>query len=71
MRIVIQVSAADDAKAWALLQRHSPGMALPGRTFVVSEDAVRALQEAGIRFTELSRDAVSGRAEGAVAGERI
>jgi hypothetical protein len=71
MRIVIQVTAADDAKAWAILQRHSPGMALPGRKFVVSEGAVRALQEAGIRFTELSREGANAAREGALAGERI
>jgi len=55
MRIVIQVSAADDAKAWDLLQRHSPGVALLQRRFVVSEAAARALREANIRFVELSR----------------
>jgi hypothetical protein len=71
MRIVIQIAAADDAKAWALLQRHSPGMALPHRTFVVSEEAVRALHDAGIRFTEISRDAVTGTDQGVLAGERI
>jgi hypothetical protein len=71
MRIVIQVAAADDAKAWSILQRHSPGMALPGRKLVVSEGAVRALMEAGIRFTELSREGTDGVTEGALAGERI
>ena len=71
MRIAIQISAADDAKAWAILQRHSPGMALPGRTFVVSESAVRALHDAGVRYTELSREGANGVAEGALAGERI
>ena len=50
MRIVIQVSAGDDAKAWALLVRHPPGIALPNRTFVVSEEAagdLRAAQRQG------------------------
>ena len=56
MKVVIQVAASDDAKAWALLQRHSPGVALPKRTFIISEAAVRALSKAGIRFTELSRE---------------
>jgi hypothetical protein len=58
MRVLIQVHPSDDAKAWAILQRHSPGMALPNRTFVVSEVAARALRERGIRFTELSRDSL-------------
>jgi len=68
MNTVIRVSQRDSAKAWALLVRHSPGVALPDRVFVVSDEAVRALRRAGIRFTELSREAgVSG----AAAGERI
>ena len=53
--IVIQVAANDKARAWALLVRHSPGTALQDRTFIVSEQAVRALREAGIRFREISR----------------
>ena len=57
MRTVIRVSPRDSAKTWALLVRHSPGVALPDRTFVVSEEAVRALPDAGIRFSELSREA--------------
>jgi hypothetical protein len=68
MKIVIQVSPRDSAKAWSLLVRHSPGVALPDRMFVVSDEAVRALREAGIRFSELSREASLS---GAAAGERI
>lgn len=60
MRIVIQVSAADDAKAWNLVQRHSPGLALPPRRFVVSEAAARALKDADIRCVEISRAADMG-----------
>jgi hypothetical protein len=70
MKVVIQISAADDAKAWALMVRHSPGVALPNRTFIVSEEMVRALREAGIRFTELSRD-VELPDRGVPTGERI
>jgi hypothetical protein len=51
-----------------LLVRHSPGVALPDRVFVVSGDALRALKEAGIRYSELSREASTS---GAAAGERI
>lgn len=68
MKVVIQVSAKDSAKAWALLVRHSPGTALPNRTFVVSAEAVRALRKAGIRFVEISRENSS---VGVAAGERI
>jgi hypothetical protein len=68
MRTVIRVSPRDIGKAWALLVRHSPGVALPDGVFVVSEEAVRALREAGIRFSVLSREASM---TGAASGERI
>ncbi len=68
MRTVIRVRPRDSAKAWALLVRHSPGVALPDGVFVVSEEAVRALRNAGIRFSELSREASMS---GASPGERI
>lgn len=58
MKIVIQVAADDDAKSWDVLQRHSPGVALPNRTYIVSEEALRALTKSKVRFTEVSRDAV-------------
>lgn len=56
MKTVIQVSEADDTKAWAVLQRHSAGVALPNRTFVVSSEAVEALRQAGVRLVVLSND---------------
>lgn len=71
MKVVIQIAAGDDAKAWAILQRHSPGTALPNRTFVLTDEAAQALDDAGIRFTELSRESVAPDREGLVAGERI
>ncbi len=71
MRMVIQVAEADDAKAWALLQRHSPGVALPNRTFVVSQEAAEALRQSAIRFVVLSSDAHTFTREGVTAGERI
>jgi hypothetical protein len=66
MKIVIQVHWRDSAKAWGLLVRHSPGVALPDRVFVVSAEAARALRKAGIRFTQKSREASPS---GAIAGE--
>ena len=68
MKVAIEVDRRDKAKAWGVLVRGSPGMALPGGVFVVSEEAVRALRKAGVRFTELSRE---GNLSGAAAGERI
>lgn len=69
MKVIIQVAADDDEKAWDLLQRHSPGVALPHRTYVVSEAALRSLAKAKVRFTELSREAAMPAGGGA--GERI
>jgi hypothetical protein len=46
--IVIQVAAKDDAKALGILLRHSPGVALRNRSYVVSADAARALTRAGL-----------------------
>ena len=68
MKIVIQVAAKHSAKAWGLLVRHSPGMALPDRKFIVSEEALRALEAAGIKFKEISREGIF---TGEIAGERI
>jgi hypothetical protein len=56
MSIVIPVAAKDKARAWGLLVRHSPGTALPDRTFIVSEVALRALRAAGVKFEEISRE---------------
>lgn len=71
MRIVIQVAAKDKAKALALLVRHSPGTALPNRTFIVSQEAVAALRQAGIKFVEISRDPEAVKLEGAAQGEAV
>ena len=71
MKIVIQIAASDDARAWEMLQRHSAGVALPNRTYIVSEESVAALRKLSIRFTEVSRDTQSLHQEGAAAGERI
>jgi hypothetical protein len=71
MRIRIQVSAADDAKAWGILNRHSAGEAYPDRIFVVSEEAAEALRQAGIDFVELARDQARVGLPGAISGERV
>ena len=70
MNIVIQISKKDDARAWLLLQKKFSGIALPQRTFVLPEEAVRALREAGIKYSEISRDGVL-QPQGVLAGERI
>lgn len=71
MKVCIQFSAREELKALPILLRDSPGVALPDRTYVVSVDAAKRLREAGVRFTELSREADSPTHEGALPGERI
>lgn len=71
MKVVIQVSAEDRARAWGVLVRHSPGTALPNGTFLISEDAARALRRARVNFSEISREAMGTARGGTLAGERI
>ena len=57
MKTIVQFSVREEEKALPILLRHSPGMVLPDRIYVIGEDAARSLNEAGIKFTELSREA--------------
>lgn len=70
-RVLIKVAPKDSAKAWALLVRHSPGVALPDRTFLVAPEAVKSLRRARVRFTVISTDSAALSPTGAIAGERI
>jgi hypothetical protein len=72
MRVAIRFSAREEAKALPILLRHSPGMILPNRTYVITAEAVQSLRQAGVKFTQLGYDGnAPGGPEGAVAGERI
>ena len=68
---LIRFSEREEVKALPILLRHSPGMALPNRTYVVAGDAVDALRDAGVVFRELSAAGMSPVHEGAGSGERI
>ena len=70
MKAIIHLTRDEEAKALPILLRHSPGMVLTQRTYVLSEDALRALRSAGVRFSELSREAAAPSLE-EVAGERV
>ncbi len=70
MKVAIHLTRAQEAKALPILLRHSPGMVLAPGTYVLVEDALKALRKAGVRFTELSREATAPRLE-EVAGERV
>ena len=69
MKVIVQFTSEAEQKALPILLRHSSGMVLPGRTYVLSDDALRALRRAGIQFTELSRETEAPSLE--VAGERV
>jgi hypothetical protein len=70
VKVIIQLTPDQEAKALPILLRHSPGMVLPRRTYVLSENALRALRNAGIGFSELSREAAAPTLE-ETAGERV
>jgi hypothetical protein len=71
MKVMIRLTAREELKALPILLRHSPGMGLPNRTYVIGIEAARALRAAGVRFTELGREATIPPSEGAESGERI
>jgi hypothetical protein len=71
METVIQLSEREEAKALPILLRHSPGVVLPNRVYVLGSQAVQALQDAGIDFRELSRTVLAATGEGVASGERI
>jgi hypothetical protein len=70
MKVIVHLTKEEEAKALPILLRHSPGMVLSHRTYVLAEDALRALREAGVRFSELSREAAAPSLE-EVVGERV
>ncbi len=53
MRVAIQFSKREELKALPILLRHSPGMVLRNRIYIVAKEAVRALRRARVKFTEL------------------
>jgi hypothetical protein len=71
MRVVIRLSDREELKALPILLRHSSGMILPERTYVLSVEAVRALEEAGIRFTRLASETNAPSTMGVPSGEKI
>lgn len=71
MKVVIQLSQREELKALPIIYRHSPAMVLPNRTYVLSEGAVTALREAGVKFTEVSRETTVPGASEVSAGEKL
>ena len=71
MKIVIQLTEAEELEALPILLRDSPGTALPNRVYVISDGAARRLREAGVGFVELSREGTAPQLEGVAAVERV
>jgi hypothetical protein len=71
MKVVVRLSAKQEARALPILLRHSPGIVLPDHTYVIREEAARALREAGIEFTELGNETNAPGLEGIGSGESI
>jgi acetaldehyde dehydrogenase (acetylating) len=71
MKVIVQFTEREEAKALPILYRHSPGMVLRDRIYVLSDEAVSRLREAGIRFKEITREVDSIHLKGAQVGERI
>ena len=71
MTVIVRFTSREEAKALPILLRHSPGMVLPERMYVLRQEAVDALREAGVGYIEVSRESSLTGAAGAVAGERI
>jgi hypothetical protein len=57
--LAIRFTSKEEAKALPILLRHSAGIALPGRIYVVSENATKALAHEGIRFRLIARTETS------------
>jgi len=71
MKVVIQLTKDEEAKALPILLRHSVGTILQNRTYVVSAEAASELRRSGIQFTEISRESNAPSLEGAGSGERV
>lgn len=58
MQRVIQLSEAEEARAIQVLFRRFSGRMLRDRVYILSDEAVQALSDAGIEFSEIvERDA--------------
>lgn len=71
MKVVIRLSKREEARALPILLRHSPGMVLPERTYVLDPEAVQGLRERGVKYMELTSEAYGPDLEGVGEGERI
>jgi hypothetical protein len=55
MTVVVRFTDREEVRALPILLRHSPGVALPSRTYVLRPAAIEALRAARIAFTLIAR----------------
>jgi hypothetical protein len=68
---MIRLTPKEELKAIGILFRHSPGMVLRGRRYVISAGAVEALRNAGVRFRVLTSESEEPSMRGAGVHERV
>lgn len=71
MAVVVRFTPRQQSKARPILLRHSPGMVLPNRVYVLTAEAVERLSREGIGFTVLCRDDNPPSTHGVLDGKRI
>lgn len=71
MKVLVQFTDESELKALPIILESAPGMMLPKRTYLLAEQTVRELRQAGVEFVELGRESMLPTAEGVVSCERI
>ena len=71
MKVAVRFSKRQELKALPILFRHSPGMILPSKIYVLSAEALATLREAGVRYTLLANTIAPPTLEQAATGVRI
>ena len=52
MKVVVRFTSKQEAKALPIILRHSPGLILANRTYVLSQEVVALLRRQKIKFAE-------------------
>jgi len=59
VKVIIRLSEEQEVKAMPLLLRHSAGMILPNRTYVLAEECLSVLRARGVRYSVIAREAAA------------
>ena len=55
MELTVQFSEHEEERALPILLRHSPGIVLPNRVYVLNRAAIEALHDSGISFRTMQQ----------------